>query len=155
MRESNGGCCVDVLHLHSYHYAPVELLWNIMSQTRNDTHDDQVKLNYALDGCNIEWLSKGRDIENQAISGKCRLNRLKVTVLPRSLICRTCKHTKNSYYVWHGRSKRAGDMKMKMAISGYTWYLRDLTVKKDGTLRESGRTEKLKGVAWLKAISVI
>lgn len=43
---------------------------------------------------------------------------------------------------------------MKTAISGYTWYLRELTVKEDGTLKESGRIEKLKGRAWLKAISV-
>ena len=119
-----------------------------------DTHDDQVKLNYALDSCNIEWLSKGRNIENQAISGKCRQNGLTVTVLPRSLICRSCLQYRNSYYVWHGQSKRAGDMKMKTAISGYTWYLRELTVKEDGTLKESGRIEKLKGRAWLKAISV-
>ena len=125
-----------------------------MSHTRRDTHDDQVKLNYALDSCNMQWLSKGRNIENQAISGKCRLNGLKVTVLPRSLICRNCMQYRNSYYVWHGRSKRAGDMKMKTAISGYTWYLREVRVEEDGTLKESGKTEKLKGRAWLKAISV-
>ena len=125
-----------------------------MSQTRVDTQDDQVKINYALDSCNIEWLSKGRSIENQAISGKCRQNGLTVTVLPRSLICRKCAQYRNSYYVWHGRSKRAVDMKMKTGIYGYTWYLRELTVKEDGALKESGRTEKLKGRAWLKAIAV-
>lgn len=125
-----------------------------MSRIRTDTQDDQVKLNYALDSCNIEWLGKGRSIENQAVSGKCRLNGLTVTVLPRSLICRNCRQDRKSYYVWHGRSKRAGDMKMKTAISGYTWYLRELAVKEDGTLNESGRTEKLKGIAWLEAIAV-
>jgi hypothetical protein len=125
-----------------------------MSQTRLDTQDDQVKINYALDSCNIEWLSTGRSIENQAISGKCRLNGLTVTVLPRSLICRNCMQNRNSYYVWHGRSKRAGHMKKKTAISGFSWHLRELSVKEDGALKESGRTEKLKGKAWLKAITV-
>lgn len=132
-------------------------MWNSLSQIRNDTYDDQVKLNYALNGCSIEWFSQGRNIENQAISGQCakrKLKGLKVTVLPRSLICRKCRpQHKNSYYVWHSRSKRAGDMKMKMAVSGYTWFLKKSTVLQDGGLREEKEIEELKGVEWLKAIS--
>ena len=142
-----------------YMYIPpctytAELFWNTISHTRSDAHDDQVKFNYALEGCNIKWLSKGRDIETQAINGKCGLNELKVTVLPKSLVCRNCQKDRNSYYVWHGHSKRTGDMKIKAAISGYAWYLQQLTVNEDGSVRESKRTENLKGLAWLKALSV-
>lgn len=138
--------------------SPTELLWNILGQTRNDTYDDQVKLNYALDSCNIEWFSQKRNIDNQAIAGKCakrKLNGLKVTVLPQSLICRKCKQYKTSYYVWHSRSKRAGEMKMKAAIAGYTWFLKNTTVLEDGELRESEATKDLKAVKWLKAISLL
>ena len=144
----------DTMCMHMYSHTLAELLWNNMSRTPMDTQDDQVRLNHALDRCSIEWNSRGRSIENQAISGKCRLSGLTVTVLPRSLICRNCRQHRNSYYVWHNRSKRAGDMKMRTAISGYTWYLRELTIKDDGTLKENARTEKLKGSAWLKAIAV-
>ena len=138
--------------------SPTELLWNILGQTRNDTYDDQVKLNYALDGCNIKWFSQGQSIDNQAIAGKCtkrKLNGLKVTVLPQSLICRKCKQHKTSYYVWHNRSKRAGDMKMKTAIAGYTWFLKKTIVLEDGELRESEATKELRAFKWLKAISLL
>ena len=136
---------------------PAELLWNSLSQTRTDVHDDQVKLNYALDSCNIEWYNQGRNIESQSITGKCaknKLNELQVTVLPKSLICRKCKKHLNSYYVWHSRTKRVGDMKMKIAISGQKWFLNELIVLEDGGLRESKESEQLKGREWLQSISL-
>ena len=139
-------------HTHTH----TELLWNLLSQTRKDTFDDQVKLNHALDGCGIEWFSQERNIENQAITGRCtehKLNRLKVTVLPRSLVCRRCEHKNNSYYVWHGRAKRTGDMKVEAAMSGYTWFLKDSTkMREDGSLRESEDRREMKGLEWLKSL---
>ena len=131
-------------------------MWNTLSQTRNDTHDDQVKLNYARENCKIKWFNEGRNINNQAITGECargKLAGLKVTVLPRTMICRRCKKQTKSYYVWHNRAKRRGDVKVKTAVSGNTWFLKDSVVVEDGIFKESEETEKLKGHMWLSAIS--
>ena len=55
--------------------------------------------------------------------------------------------------MWHNRAKRRGDVKVKTAVSGNTWFLKDSVAVEDGIFKESEETEKLKGHMWLSAIS--
>lgn len=126
-----------------------------MTQTKSDTFDDQVKLNYALEDCHIKWQSGGRSIQNQAITGQCSenlLGGLKVTILPETVVCRKCLYEvhDNSYYVWHRMTKKSGNVKVKRAQEGSVWYLKD-----DWNISSSLRreTHQLTGLEWLKTIS--
>lgn len=133
-------------------------MWNALNQNQGDikSYDDQLKLNYALDSCNIKWFNRS---SSETVSGQCdedKLGGLRVTVLSRSLVCRRCSDKyESSVYVWHGRARKAGDLKMKVAVSAHTWLLKELNMTQDGRVIDSKETENLKGVDWLRAISLL
>ena len=123
-----------------------------MSHTRTDSFDDQVKLNYVLQGCHIQWQSTGRSTSNQSVTGQCDKNHLgglKVTILPESIVCRHCQsgEQNTSYYVWHDMAKKTAKAKLKIAQQGKVWYLND---KWNNSTRDGS---KLTGLEWLRTIS--
>lgn len=144
-------------------FLPIETLWNIISRAKRMQQfifDDQVNVNNALNSCNISWVSNSSD---KIVTGQCqaedkKLQGLRVTILPFSMICRRCsKKNKRNIYVWHKQSKKTGEMKMKMAVSTQTWYLRNLTLSATGgrNLMEIKEIEELKGIDWIRAIAQI
>lgn len=122
--------------------------------------DDQVNINNAFNNCDIKW---SNNTNNKVVTGQCaedKLQGLKVTVLPASVICRRChSKDKDSLYVWHKQSKKSGEMKMKTAISTHTWHLKNITLnlREDACsiIMENKEMEKLKGIEWIQALSNI
>lgn len=128
-----------------YHFT--DLLWYIMSQLTLYKSDDQMKMNYALDRCNITWRQEEGGV---ATHGVCS-NGLKVTILSNRVICRHCSSNKaTNYYVWH-RLASKGQMDRKTAVAklGKAWFLRD------GWNATNHMTigRKLTGINWLRSIT--
>ena len=99
--------------------------------------DDQVVINNARKNCGIVWSSTGKD---SGMLGVCRDMDFKVSLLPRSVVCRKCKKiTGGSFYVWHQTSARGQAGKKKIAKAAGMWFLKR-------NLDES----ELKGTEWLR-----
>lgn len=154
---------VTIFYMYLYCFLPLETLWNIISRAKRMQQfifDDQVNVNNALNNCNISWVS---NMSNKVVTGQCqaediKLHGLRVTILPFTIICRKCSNKdKLGVYVWHKQSKKTGEMKMKVAVSTQTWYLRNLTLSATGarSLIENGEIGELKGIDWIRAIAQI
>lgn len=127
-----------------------DLLWYAMAQVKQSVADDQVKMNYALDWCNITW---NKEQGGMAIHGQCRKGP-KVTILSTNVICRRC-HSKGKvtdYYVWHKLASKGNIAKKMVAAElGNAWFLRDDW----NTTRSAGLRHSLTGVNWLQSIANI
>ena len=134
-------------------------MWTVISRAKKKSllFDDQVNINNAFNNCNISWMN---NTDNDVVTGECvddKLQGLRVTILPASIICRKC-HTKDkdSLYVWHKQSKKSGEIKMKTAVSTHTWHLKNITLRlteETKSIIDDGENDKLKGIHWIKAIS--
>ena len=111
--------------------------------------DDQVKMNYALDWCNITW---HKEEGGMATHGHCRKGP-KVTILSTNVICRHCSKGKAAdYYVWHKLASKGNIAKKMVAAElGNAWFLRE-----DWKITSStGLSHNLTGVNWLQSIANI
>lgn len=122
-----------------------ELLWETLGHVHPNSFDDQLKINYALKECNITWHpTNGKD---QVVHGECQ-NGLKVTLLPQSVVCRRChgnwRTQQQQYYIWHQLTKKEGQAKVESALKNKVWFLQD----------EWKNTSDMKGIAWLKSVSI-
>ncbi len=108
-----------------------------------------MKLNYALDECNIQWSPVS--VQTKTVLGECagdKLGGLRVAVLPHSIVCRKAPCA-SSLYVLHRNSRKESSAKRQIARTHGVWYLRqDWTIVDNGT----GST-RLTGTEWLRAIA--
>lgn len=98
--------------------------------------DDQVIINNVLEWCGIEWTTT-----DTSINGTCRDLKLKVTLLPSSVVCRKCTKT-SGYYVWHEMGARVQEDKRDTAVKGGTWFL-----------KQSLNGNELIGIQWLRFLN--
>lgn len=154
-------CNTHIIHTNLH----TELLWEALSTTMNTSLDDQVKLNHALNDCDIQWIDSTSNIMTKAVEGMCARNKLgalKVTILPHSVVCRQCLRG-HRYFVWHTNSKKNGKTKVAIAKSQGLWFLKknwkDIGVAEERTtsmskgMSNGANSARLTGIAWLKAIS--
>ena len=119
----------------------------MMSELKQNGSDDQLKMNYALDRCNITW---HQELGGMATHGVCS-NGLKVTILSTKVICRHCSPSKaTNYYVWHKLASK-GEMDKKAAVArlGKAWFLRDDW----NAAHHMPVGRKLTGMNWLQSIT--
>lgn len=137
-----------------------------MSITNTTSTDDQVKLNYALNECSIQWIDSTSSIGTRAVEGVCaadKLGGLKVTILPHSVVCRQCVRG-HRYFVWHTNSKKTIETKVNLAKFQGLWFLREnwkdigntnrMMINSSHGVRGGTNSISLTGISWLKAISV-
>ena len=138
-------------HIHTHTHTHTEFIWELMSKSKLDSFDDQVRLNFALKKCGIRWQNTSYTISSSPISGQCFLppyKGLKVTILPYSDICRQCKENQE-YFVAHPLSKKKGTAKVTIAIGTDWWSLRK-DWRKFSLTGDGG----LKGMKWLATLVV-
>ena len=106
-----------------------DYFWRVVStlghfSKRQYNYDDQARVNYALKAMRIKWDKS--DISIAASFGWTLKERLHVTALPTTQVCRTCKESgKSLYYIWHKRGQKDGESKIKTAEESGFWYLRN------------------------------
>ena len=122
----------------------MEELWEVTSRVINYSLDDQEKLNYGLLECKVEW--KRENMSRAGQIGTCK-NGLRVTLLPKTIICRQCDiDTIDNYTVWHNLSPKNSSSKQTAAPSSDLWHLRP-----DWQQLQTEDT----GYAWLRSISLL
>ena len=137
-----------------------------MSVTNTSSTDDQVRLNYALNKCSIQWIDSATSIRTKAVEGVCaadKLGGLKVTILPHSVVCRQCVRG-HRYFIWHSNAKKTIGSKVKLAKLQSLWFLRNdwkeigntkgQIINSSHGVRGANSSIPLTGISWLKAISV-
>ena len=89
---------------------------NLDSPIYKFKNSDQELFNYGLHNLEISWQKYG-ELENTYFEGECKVNGMRVTTIPHSLICRAKCRTAimKSVYVWHPVSKSEGDAKVAVA----------------------------------------
>ena len=97
-----------------------------MNTIREESFDDQGKLNYGLKALNIEWSNNDSSYQNTTVKGKTN-NGMKVSILPYNDICRleACyPEMRSRYYIWHKGGFRHRRDKIRFAQDGKTWFLK-------------------------------
>ena len=92
----------------------------------SDNVDDQMRMNKALDAMDVRWKQLNDDKYYQGITGGN--TPLRVTSLPRSVVCRTCgkRVIIAELYVWHQRgSHKDGASKKELLDRHHVWFLKD------------------------------
>ena len=95
-------------------------------RTVSDNVDDQMRMNKALDAMDVRWRQLNDDKYYQGVT---RGNTpLRVTSLPRSVVCRTCgkKVMTPELYIWHQRGNhKDGASKKESLDRHHVWFLKD------------------------------
>ena len=89
---------------------------NLDSPIYNIQYSDQLLFNYGLHSLEISWQQFG-ELEDTYFEGECKVNGMRVTTIPLSLVCRTnCRREIiGSVYVWHPLTDPKGDVKVAAA----------------------------------------
>ena len=90
-----------------------------------DNVDDQMRMNKALDDMGVQWKQLNDDRYYQGVTSGS--TPLKITTLPRSVVCRTCgKKVVASMYIWHQHGMHKDGVSKKESIDRHhIWFLKD------------------------------
>ena len=145
------------MHIHKQgDFFLTDILWQIVNERDEEVtliepkfyaHDDQVRLNYALDAVNITWDGKST-ATTECLGGGA--NGVKATAMSHLQVCRlnTCKvENADRYYIWHKGGVKSRNSKIETSSEIGSWYLKE-------DWESITRETTAKGVEWLRKISV-
>ena len=126
-----------------------EMFWDVASTVSNDTVDDQVRINTALNELDVRWYTERNctKVPSCVVYGRAR-GGLGVVVLPGQMVCRHCnkKWFGPELFIWHQLGAKIGITKEKLAKERHMWYL------KPDWKKISGESD-LVGEEWLRRIT--
>ena len=107
---------------------PPGLLWEAFKHVR--LMDDQIRMNYALEGLRIKWTQLNQSLVPLEIVWKGRSQHgLRTTLLPQMVACRNVNchlEKRNKYFIWHrGRQKHRVNDVIAAAKADKVWFLRN------------------------------
>ena len=98
-----------------------ERVWTLSATSA--MQDDQITINYILNELGVEWHEANIPSDDYYVQGFSPQG-LKVTILSNHVVCRYCERIRlDSYYVWHPRSAKAIEAKLRQASRGNLWVL--------------------------------
>lgn len=113
----------------------------------NIQYSDQLLFNYGLENLEISWQKYG-ELEDAYFEGDCKVNGMRVTTIPLSLVCReNCRREIiESVYVWHPLTEPNGNAKVAAADE---YHLKFLSQR----WSENEDCNQVTGELWLRCIS--